>query len=373
MNIDGFLSYFDEVKDPRIERSKKHLLSDIIVIGVLSFICGAETWEDIEDFGNAQEAWLKEVLNLPHGVPSHDTFARVFARLKPDVFQACFVRVMKNWMEQSKGELIALDGKTVRRSHQRKKGQGPLHLVSAWAVKNRLTLGQIKTGSKSNEITAIKELLKLIDVKGCTVTVDAIGCQREIARQITEAGGDYVFAVKANQGQLFEGLTGLFTEAKKLNYEAMVFTQKETVDGDHGRIETRRYTVLPLMYKFAYKKYWSGLQSFIQVASQREVNGKISVENRYYISSLKPDAKILSEAIRQHWSIENTLHWSLDVVFNEDQSRIRKGHAPENVAMLRRFVLSLLKGETTFKGGLRRKQRKALMEREYLKLVLARV
>jgi len=216
MNIDGFLNYFDEIEDPRIERSKKHLLEDIIVIAVLSFICGAETWEDIEDFGKAQESWLKQVLELPHGIPSHDTFARLFARLNPEVFQGCFIALMRAWMDESNGELVAIDGKTLRRSHHRKKGKNPLHLVSAWAAKNRLTLGQVKTDSKSNEITAIKALLKVVDVKGCTVTIDAMGCQREIAKQIIDAGGDYVLAVKANQGHLFEGLTSLFGQAKKI-------------------------------------------------------------------------------------------------------------------------------------------------------------
>lgn len=371
MKLDGFLSYFEEIEDPRVERSKQHLLTDIIVIAVLSFICGAEGWTDIEDFGKSNKAWLKQHLELPHGIPSHDIFARVMMRINPAVFQECFVNLMKSWVEQTQGELIALDGKALRRSHRSQEGQGPLHLVSAWATKNRLSLGQVKTKNKSNEITAIKELLKLIDIKGCTVSIDAMGCQKEIASQIKEAEGDYILAVKGNQGHLYDGLINLFSKAKELNYQAMVFSSDKTIDGDHGRIETRQYTVLPVMYKFEYKKYWKGLQSFIRVESTREKNGKISVESRYYISSLKPDAKKLGEAVRQHWSIENNLHWCLDVIFNEDQSRIRTGHAPENIALLRRFVLSLLNKETTFKGGLRRKQRKALMEKRYLNLILA--
>ncbi|MDF3055539.1 MAG: transposase family protein [Gammaproteobacteria bacterium] len=371
MNIDGFLNYFDEVKDPRIDRSKKHLLSDILVISVLSFICGAETWNDIEDFGNANIDWLQEHLELNEGIPSHDTFARIFARINPKLFQECFVRLMRSWMDQTDGELIAIDGKTLRRSHDRKNGQGPLHLVSAWATKNRLSLGQMRTKNKSNEISAMKELLSLIDVKDCTVTIDAMGCQREIAKQIKASGGDYVLAVKGNQGNLYTGLIRLFEQAKELKYKAMVFSKKETVDGDHGRIETRNYTVLPLMYKFEYKKYWLGLECFIKVESKREVGERVSIESRYYISSLKADAEKLGEAIRGHWRIENSLHWCLDVVFHEDNSRIRTGHAPENIALLRRFALSLLGAEKTFKGGLRRKQRKALMDKTYLNLVLA--
>lgn len=274
-------------------------------------------------------------------------------------------------MSHSAGEFIALDGKTLRRSHDRKKQQHPLHLVSAWARKNQLVLGQIKTEGKSNEIQAMKTLLELIDIQKCVVTIDAMGCQKAIAKQIKEGGGDYILALKANQGALYERVKKLFNLAKELNYESMVFSKEETVDGDHGRIEVREYTVLPLMYGFQFKKYWQGLQSFIKVSTLREKNGKAGLENRYYISSLKPQAKQLSEGIRGHWSIENSLHWCLDVAFNEDQSRIRKGHAPENIATLRRFVLALLKAETTFKGGLRRKQLKALMDRDYLTLVLA--
>ena len=371
MNIEGFLSYFEEIEDPRIDRTKKHLLSDIIVIAVISFICGAETWEDIEDFGNANKDWLSKHLKLPHGIPSHDTFARIFMRVNPKVFQECFVSLMHHWADKSNGDFIALDGKCLRRSHNRKHNQHPLHLVSAWSTKNNLTLGQIKTDKKSNEITAIKELLKLIDIKNCTITIDAIGCQREVATQIIEAAGDYILAVKANQGYLYNGLISLFQKAKEQNYNAMVFSKDETIDGDHGRIETRCYTVLPLMYAFSFKEKWRGLQSFIKVESKREINNRISVENRYYISSLKPDAKKIGDGIRGHWSIENSLHWCLDVIFNEDECRIRTGHAPENIALIRRFVLSLLKKETTFKGGLRRKQRNALMDNEYLTRILA--
>jgi predicted transposase YbfD/YdcC len=374
MNLDSFLEYFKEVKDPRRDTpAKRHLLKDIITLAVLSFISGAETWNDIEDFGRVNKKWLKKFLELPNGIPSHDTFARVFRRINPIVFQECFVKLMKTWMEKTQGELIALDGKTARKSHDGKKGQGPLHLVSAWASKNRLTLGQIKTQSKSNEISAMKEILKLIDVKGCTVSIDAMGCQKEIAKQIKEGGGNYLLAVKANQNTLYQGLIDLFQKAKALHYEAMVYSETQTIDGDHGRIETRRYTVLPGMYKFPQQKQWKDLQSFIRVESIGEIGQKISIESRYYISSLKPDAKKLAEVVRGHWSIENSLHWCLDVVFNEDKCRIRTGHAPENIAILRKFVLSLLNKEKTFKGGLRRKQRKALMDKNYLNLILAGV
>lgn len=298
MKIDSFLSYFKEVKDPRREIAKKHALTDIIVIAVLSFICGSQTWNDIEDFGESNQSWLKEFLELSNGIPSHDTFARVFARINPMVFQDCFVKIMKSWMEQTEGELIALDGKMARRSHNRKKNQGPLYLVSAWATKNRITLGQVKTQAKSNEIPTLKELIKLIDIKGCTVSIDAIGCQREIARQIKDSEGDYLLAVKANQGLLYSGLINLFHKAKELNYQTMIFSETKTIDGDHGRVETRNYTVLPAMYKCIYQKYWKGLQSFIRVESIREINGKISIDNRYYISSLHLEATKLGEMVR---------------------------------------------------------------------------
>lgn len=371
MKIAEFMSYFEGLEDPRIERSKRHLLQDIILIAVLSFIAGAQCWTEIEDYGHENEGWLKNYLKLPNGIPSHDTFARVFARLNPKAFQDSFIAVMQAFGEETEGEIIALDGKTLRRSHNRREGKRPLHLVSAWASRNGLTLGQVKTADKSNEIKAFEALLELVDVKGCTVTIDAMGCQRKIAAQIKEAKGDYVLAVKANQGQLQTKLIGLFKQAKELNYEAMVYSKTHTVDGEHGRIETRNYTVLPLMYAFEYKRDWKGLQAFVKVESIREKGDRLSVENRYYISSLKPEAPLLAEAIRRHWSIENSLHWCLDVVFNEDQSRIRKGHAPENVALLRRMVLSLLKAETSFKAGLRRKQRKALTDKNYLFKVLS--
>lgn len=372
MKVDEFISYFEEIEDPRVERCKRHDLGEIIVLSVLGFICGCQAWTEIEDFGELHEEWLREFLELSNGIPSHDTIARVFARLNPDVFQKAFINLTQQLVKETQGELIAIDGKTLRRSHDRKNKQHPLHLVSAWAYQNRLTLGQVKTEGKGNELAGIEEILELIDIKGCTVTIDALGCQKKIAKKITDSGGDYVLTVKANQGALHEGLMTLFHKAKELKYEAMVFTEENTVDGDHGRIETRHYAVLPLMYAHDYKKSWSGLKSFIQVNSTREIGERISVDTRYYISSLDSrNAKRIGECIRHHWSIENSLHWCLDVVFNEDQCRIRKGNAPENVALLRRFALSLLKAETSFKAGLRRKQRKAFVDRRYLELILS--
>lgn len=371
MKVDEFIEYFDEITDPRLERCKLHKLIDIIVISVLGFICGCQTWDELEDFGKSQQDWLKQFLDLPHGIPSHDTIARVFARMNPEVFQQCFMELTQGLIREN-NDLIAIDGKTLRRSHDHKKNQHPLHIVSAWATKNHLTLGEVKTSGKGNELAGIEKILELIDIEGCCITIDALGCQKKIAEKIVAHGADYVLAVKGNQGLLHNKMINLFKEAKSLEYEAMVFYEDQTIDGDHGRIETRAYTVLPLMYGFEMKKQWRNLQSFIKVDTIREKGKKISIDARYYISSLDPkNAKKIGECIRHHWAIENSLHWCLDVVFNEDQSRIRKGHAPENIALIRRFALSLLKNETSFKGGMRRKQRKALMEKEYLFKILS--
>lgn len=368
-----FLSYFEEISDPRVDRTKRHKLIDVVVIGVLSFIGGAQSFVEIEDFGKEKESWLRHFLELPNGIPSHDTFARVFARLIPEEFQQCFISFTKALWHSSEGDIIPIDGKTLRHSFDHSSGQSPLHLVSAWSCKNKLLLGQMKVEGKSNEIAIVPKIIELIDIKGCTVTLDAMGCQRAIAEKIIAHKGDYVLAVKANQGGLYGSLQQLFSNAENKKYEAMVFDQEEVVEGDHGRIEQRKYTVLPLMYQFPYKKLWKGLRSFIKVETIIEKNDKKKHYQRYYISSLTPNAEKIGEAIRKHWSIENELHWSLDVTFNEDDCRIRKGNAPENVALLRRLALSLLKSETTFKGGIRRKQRKALINNDYLLQVLYKI
>jgi predicted transposase YbfD/YdcC len=366
-----FKSHFSCIDDPRIERRKRHLLIDVIAIAICAVISGADHWIDIEAYAQEKEEWLKTFLALPNGIPSHDTIARVFSRLEPTQFQQAFLSWIKTLKKQLPGEVIAIDGKTLRGSHFRCQGKKALHVVSAWATEQHLSLGQLKVPDKTNEITAVPELLKLLVLKGAIVTLDAMGCQRRIAQQIKAQEADYVLAVKENQGRLHQSLKKTFLKAEGQQFNAMTYSTHETVEGDHGRIETRRYTVLPLMYLHHFKCRWSGLQSLVQVESHRQIKGgEFSQEKRYYISSLPMDAPLMANAIRAHWRIENNLHWSLDVIFREDQSRIRKAHAPENVGWLRRFALSLLKKEPTLKTSIRRKRFKALMNDTYLLAVL---
>lgn len=362
---DIFIKHFSCIKDPRIERCKRHLLLDILVLSLCAVMSGAEQWIDIEAYGQEKEAWLKTFLELPNGIPSHDTIARVFASLDPIQFQQAFFSWIQAIKKELPGEVIAIDGKTLRGS--RCFGKKGLHLVSAWATEQHLSLGQLKVDSKTNEITVVPKLLKLLMLKDAVVTLDAMGCQRTIAKQIKSQGAHYVLAVKENQERLYKALQETFLKAGANQFHAMTYSQHETVEGDHGRIETRRYTVLPLMYLHQFKCRWSGLQSLVHVETHRQIKGgEYSVNKRYYISSLPMKADLIAKAIRAHWRIENNLHWSLDVIFKEDLSRIRKAHAPENVGWLRRFALSLLKKEPSLKASIRRKRFKALMDNKYL-------
>lgn len=366
-----FVETFSVIPDPRVERGKRHLLVDIIAIAICAVISGADHWIDIEAYAQEKEEWLKTFLKLPNGIPSHDTVARVFTRLNPDSFQQAFLRWISAFAQDLPGEVVAIDGKTLRGSHERIKGRKGLHLISAWATEQQLSLGQLKVEESTSEITAVPRLLKLLLLQGAIVTLDAIGCQRRIAAQIKAQGADYVLAVKKNQEILHKEIDYAFKIAEATCYAVIPCSQYETQEQGHGRIESRCYTVLPSACLKQTQKAWSGIHSIVQVESQREIkNGQISTEKRYYISSLPVDAKIIGKAIRAHWRIENNLHWSLDVTFREDESRIRKGHAPENVGWLRRFALTLLKKEATYKGSLRRKRFKALMDNRYLMAVI---
>ena len=364
--------HFETLQDPRIERTKKHALIDIIAIAICAVICGADTWTDIEDIAHEKRDWFASFLRLENGIPSHDTFARVFARLNPVQFRNCFNAWVSDLYELLDQQVIAIDGKTARRSHDHSKGLKALHLVSAWATEQNLTLGQVKVDEKSNEITAIPELLKMLVLKKAIVTIDAMGCQREIAEQIHEQGGDYVLAVKDNQGTLKQALENSFKIAKEKQFAGMVYDQHEEVDGGHGRIETRRCYVLPLMYLFQFKLKWRGLKSLVLLESTRQdKKGAASkIEYRYYISSLPPEAKPIMQAIRKHWDIESNLHWSLDVSFHEDLSRIREKNSQENFAAIRRMAFSLLKRESSFNASIKRKRFKALLHSDYLVRVL---
>ena len=367
----SIIDHFQGVEDPRIERSKEHLLIDILTIAILAVICGADGWVGIETYGKAKYKWLKTFLALPNGIPSHDTFARVFARLAPEQLQECFLNWVRSVSRITCGEIIAIDGKSARHSFDKGQNKGAIHMVSAWASQNRLVLGQRKVDEKSNEITAIPELLKVLELHGCIVTIDAMGTQKQIAKQIIEQGGDYVLALKGNQGNLFEDVRQIFAQAQSTNFQGIEHDFFQTLDAGHGRLEKRRCWSLGQVEWLLDAQLWVGLTSIAMVESIRESDGKTSREVRYYISSLAPDAQRTAMAIRNHWSIENPLHWVLDVAFREDECRIRSGHAPENFALLRHLALSILNQETTANIGVKNKRLRAGWDDDYLLEVLA--
>ena len=357
---------FSEIEDPRIERTKHHLLVDVLCLAVLAVIAGAEGWEEIEEFGQQKLPWLKKFLRLPGGVPSHDTISRVFRQLKPAEFQQGFSR----WIESLSADLglrqVAIDGKTLRRSHDRVAMKSALHAVCAWSVENHLVLGQQATDEKSNEITAIPKLLELLALGGAIVTIDALGCQKEIAAQIVKGGGDYVLAVKGNQPKLHAALQEHFDRLHETDFADATCRRRTTREKAHGRREDRYYYQSPAADALGeLADAWAGLVSVGQVIAITRRDGKETSEVRYHISSLTPGVKRFAQAVRGHWTIENSLHWVLDVVFDEDRSRIRKDHGPDNFALLRRFAISLIKQDTT-PGSVRRKRKRAAWNNDAL-------
>jgi predicted transposase YbfD/YdcC len=363
-------THFESLKDPRVERTRRHKLMDIVVISVLAVICYADGWSDIHDFGKAREAWLRRFLELPNGIPCDDTFRRVFAALDPGQFQACFVSWVQSLVGATDGKLVAVDGKTVRHSFAGEEGKGPLHLVSAWVGENQAVLGQLATDSKSNEITAIPQLLELLDLRGATVTIDAMGCQKAIAEKIIDAGADYILALKDNHPTLHQEVVQFFEAAQAEAFRDTRCDQDETVDGGHGRIELRRVFASDDIDWLADKPCWKGLRSVVMVESERSLGDKTSFERRYYLSSLPAEAAHLGERIRGHWGIENQLHWVLDMAFDEDRSRIRRGHGPDNFALLRKIALILLKQEKTLRRGVEAKRKRAAWDHDYVLRVL---
>jgi predicted transposase YbfD/YdcC len=357
---------FSDIEDIRIERGKKHKLIDIITISICAVVCGADGWTDIELYGIARKKWLSKFLELPNGIPSHDTFARVFSQINPDAFNKSFLSWIKGISKITSGEIIAFDGKQSRNSGDEKNGQGVINTVSAWATNNRLVLGQKKVEGKSNEITALPELIEVLDLAGCIVTIDAMGCQREIVKKIVEKDADYVIAVKKNQPTLYEQIKQLFKQAIATQGEGLNISRFNSREMNRGREEIRNYLMITdVTQRIDPLQKWKKLTSIGMVESVRVVNGKTSVETRYFIISLENDAQKLAEAIRGHWSIENSLHWVLDVSFKEDDSRIRKDNAPANFAVLRHIAVNIIGQNKSRKLSVRSKRFLATLDEEY--------
>jgi predicted transposase YbfD/YdcC len=380
---ENFSRHFVSLVDPRKNNhNKKHNLSDILVLVILSVICGADDWVSVEQFGKDKKDFLKKFLKLPYGIPSHDTIGDLFSRVSTDEFSKCFLSWINSLIETKNGDIIPIDGKTLRRSHDKNNSKAAIHRVSAWSSKNQVVLGQYKTAEKSNEITAIPELLKMLDITGCTVTIDAMGCQKKIASQIKKQDGDYLLSLKENQRTFYNAVIDVFenkmtssinsseqdiqillSDTEKKN----IFSkQTETTNKIHGRVERRKCTVISATFFPKFKLKWDSLESIIMIESTRTINDKTSLEKRYYISSHLPNAEILEPIIRKHWLVENQLHWCLDVSFREDDCRVRKGNAAGNFAIVRHVALNALKKEKSSKVGIKNKRHKAGWSDEYL-------
>lgn len=360
---------FTQVTDPRIERSKRHKLIDIILLAICGVICGADSWVDIEMYGKAKKEWLKTFLELPNGIPSHDTFGRVFAAIDPDEFEKSFREWVQTIHELTRGQVIALDGKQLRGSQESETGRNAIYMVSAWASENQLVLGQQKVEEKSNEITAIPQLLKILEIEGCIITIDAIGTQTKIAEMILERGGDYLLAVKENQGRLFEDMQYIFEVDKQYNFNDAPYQYAKTVNKNHGRIEIRQCWAISdpeYLSSIREKDRWPGLKSLIRIESERKIGETTESQVSYFITSLENDAKKILHAKRSHWGVENSLHWVLDIAFNEDHSRVRKDNSPQNFAIIRHMALNLLKLEQSLKVGIKAKRLRCGWDTDYL-------
>jgi predicted transposase YbfD/YdcC len=361
----SIIHHFSSIQDPRVNRQKKHQLQDIFFISLCAMICGADNWVAIEAFGLAKEAWFTELLGLEHGIPSHDTFGEVYAAIDTEQFSDCFSRWVADLASITQGDVIAIDGKCLRRSLDKASKKAAIHMVSAWAQQNSLVLGQVKVDDKSNEITAIPQLLSRLDIAGAGVTIDAIGCQKKIAAQIKRQGGDYVLSLKGNQGSLHDDVKTFFTSSLAPAVAAVSY------DGEHGRIETRSLRATDAIAWLQERHDWPGLQSIIAVTAKREIGDKVTEDTRYFISSLDAhDPKRLERVVRAHWSIENTLHWVLDIAFDEDSNRTRKGHSAANLAVIRHIALNLIKAEKMAKVGVKIKRLKAGWDNDYLLRVI---
>ena len=365
-------TYFDDIPDPRVDRTKQHLLKDILVITILATIAGAQGWEDIENYGLSKQQWLKEFLELPNGIPSDDTFRRVFEKLDPKVLE----QKLSQWLQQIMGsvlqEIIPIDGKSLRGSYDREKGLKNLHLVTAWASGQRLVLGQVKVEDHSNEITAIPALLELLDIAGAIITIDAMGTQTEIVRLIRQKKADYVVALKSNHPTLYNQVKDWFETAKTQDFMGIEMSYDSRTEKGHHRLETRKVWAVSVaqlggLYK---QEQWAGLRTIVIVERVRHLWNKTTREVQFYLSSLPVDAQLNGRAIRPHWGIENQVHWSLDVTFNEDKSRIRSLNSPQNFALVRRIALNAVNQETTLQRSLRQKIKRAAMNNDYMMQIL---
>ena len=371
--VGNISKYFGELQDPRTGNAKAHIFLEILIRAICAVICGADGWSDVELFGKNKKDWLKTFLELPKGIPSHDTFGRIFAKIRPEEFQRRFIEWVQAIEKLTAGQVIAVDGKKLRRSHDQQTGKEAIYMVSAWATENQLVLGQTKVADKSNEITAIPELLQLLDITGCIVTIDAIGTQTKIAETIVTGGGDYLLAVKENQGHLFEDIQCLFEVDVAHGIDKAQHSYAQTVNKGHGRLEIREcWATEKEEYLALVRKHqnWKGLRSVVRIVSQRNFGEKVETQTRYFISSLPADAKIILKVKRSHWKIENQLHWVLDIAFREDESRVRKDHSSENLAVLRHVALNLLKQDKTAKGGIHAKRLQAGWNNDYLLTIL---
>ena len=345
-----FQEYFTEIKDPRVERTRYHLLTDIITIAILAVIAGAQGWEDIEEYGLNKKEWLETFLELPFSIPSPDTFRRVFEKINPKEFEQCFRQWVQSLVEKLGVEVVAIDGKTHRGSYDRESKLKALHTVSAWSSEHRLVLGQTKVNAKSNEVTAIPELLDILDISGCIITIDAMGTQKLIAEKIIAADADYILSLKENHPTLHQQVKNWFETAQSIGFEGINVSISQRIEKGHHRLEKRRvYTVpmsqIPQLYQL---DLWAGLKTIVMVVRSSQHWNKTTQEVQFYITSLASDAIKIGSAIRQHWGIENSVHWTLDVTFHEDESRIRSLHSPQNFALLRRIALNAIEARIIF-------------------------